>query len=516
MIEVSVYERIKANITADGKLPDTFSLDKIHEPNQLGFAPGAMDGIGLYHTDDVDEKQSAKNIANVLKRYINTGNKKYINEIIDILSDNRAISLIDSILQIFSSDNKGIDPNEMVKKTLKLIKTSSNVEIVKIGIGLLRLVDLGYYKEAEEIFTTLALYEDLTLYAVVAASNWTHGNRIIFRIAKTVDGWGKVHAVEQLKPETAEISEWILRNGCSNGVLDNYLGLTCAEKGDLISVLRQQSMDADMFNSIAIIINALLDEGPVDGISKYKHANEALLHFLRHAETHADCVEHIWRISQVRHWAQNTNEEYVDGVIEQCNVIINYPVWKEKILAAINKHTESYEFYCACNAAAHLKIDISKQLFNIVMEEPLEFYSYMPQLLKNKEMATKIINLCESVLPLDEMAEGMGDYLFPDKLHHEHHCLDFVLPVLAQYPLQGVGLIKTGLNSRVVRGRNMACRALSGWVKKMCEPLEIISPELYSEIDRIYQFEVDEHTKETMRKLLDGGYEEIPCFTMNE
>lgn len=508
MNKASLYERIKANIGSDGKLPRGFLLNDETPSNQISFAPGAMDGIGMFHDDTVSDKQAVKNIVKLLRKYFNTGNGEYVNEIIDILAENRTISVIDAILQSYGSDHEGIDPNDMVNMSLKLIKTSTNIELVKIGIGLLGLFDLGYCKEAEEVVETLALYADFTLYAVVAASNWTKGNRIIFEIAKVAGGWGKVHAVEELKPETTEICEWILRNGCSNDIMDNYLGLTCAEKGDLISVLRQQSMDVDMFNSIGVIINTLLDEEPVLGISLYEHAKEALTNFLRHAETHADCVQHIWRILKVRHWAQHANEDYKDAVIAQCNVIINRPIWKEKVLAAISRYTESYEFYCACDAAAHLEVDISNELFNIIMEEPLKYCSYMPQLLKNQNMAVQIIKLCENVLPLDEMAEGMGDYLFSDKLNNEHHCLDFVLPELAAYPLQGVRLIETSLNSRVVRGRNLACRALSGWVKRMGKPLAIISPELYSEIDRIYQIEVNEHTKETMRKLLDGGYED--------
>ena len=102
----------------------------------------------------------------------------------------------------------------------------------------------------------------------------------------------------------------------------------------------------------------------------------------------------------------------------------------------------------------------------------------------------------------------MGDYLFSDKLNQEHQCLDFVFPELAKYPMQGIKLIQTGLNSRVIRGRNMACRALSGWVKVQGKPLAEISAELYSEIVRIHDVEVNEQTKETMKKLIYGGFED--------
>ena len=111
--------------------------------------------------------------------------------------------------------------------------------------------------------------------------------------------------MEHLEPETDEVRDWILRNGCANGVMDAYLGLTCAIKGDLISVIRRDSIDNELFGSIAIIIDALLDEGPVAGISEYEHAEEVLSRYLSHAKRHATSVEHLWRILNLRDWAKN-------------------------------------------------------------------------------------------------------------------------------------------------------------------------------------------------------------------
>jgi hypothetical protein len=508
MNTASAYERIKAGASADGKLPHMFSLEEKHAPNQIGFMPGAMDGAGIFHAGRGNEEKPVKEIVHLLKKYFKTGGERYIAGVEAVLSGGRTISMIDPILQSLREDHKGIDPNKMVNLCFNTIKTSGNIELIKAGIGLLGLFDLGNSGEAAEVITTLALYDDFTLYAVVAASNWTNGNRIIFQIAKNVAGWGKIHAVERLEPENEEIREWILRSGCANSVADAYLGLVCATKGGLISALRQETVDPGMFDSIAVIVDALLDEGPVHGISEYEHAREALTRFLGHARQHATGIEHLWGILNLQDWAENSGVDYKDDIFSGCAEIINRADWQDKIMSAVKRHSDSFEFFCACNAASRLNIDISAELFNIVIAEPLKYYSHMPQLMKNPDMAASIISLCETVLPLDEMADGMGDYLFADKLNQEHHCLEFVLPELGAYPLQGMKLIKTGLNSRVVRGRNMACRALLGWIKAKGKPLSEISPELHSEIARIYQIEMKEQTKESMKKLLDGETED--------
>ena len=134
----------------------------------------------------------------------------------------------------------------------------------------------------------------------------------------------------------------------------------------------------------------------------------------------------------------------------------------------------------------------------------MEYYQYLGGLFKNPDMASELIMLYEKTMPLNEMPQGMGNYIFADTLRKEHNCLDYILPFVADYPMQGINLIKTGLNSPVVRSRNMACRAISGWVNTQGKPIADISPELLAELQRIVEIEVNENTKKTMRKLITG------------
>ena len=48
--EKAIYEQIKQAIGPDGRLPQNFHLGPEPQPGQIGFAPGAMDGIVLYHS----------------------------------------------------------------------------------------------------------------------------------------------------------------------------------------------------------------------------------------------------------------------------------------------------------------------------------------------------------------------------------------------------------------------------------------------------------------------------------
>ena len=177
--------------------------------------------------------------------------------------------------------------------------------MVKLGICLFGLLDLSNEEEIMNRLFILALYEEFTLYVLATISNSPKGNDIVFKIAQKVDGWGKIHAVEYLEPATDEIREWILRKGCANAVMDAYLGLECAIKGDLINALKRDSFDEELFEGISVIIDALLDEGPVDGISVYEHTEEALKLYLRIATEHAFTIIHLWRLLNLQAWLEN-------------------------------------------------------------------------------------------------------------------------------------------------------------------------------------------------------------------
>ena len=502
---MSIYESIKAAAKENERLPADFSLNEKVDPNEMAFAPGAMDGIWIYHggiggTSDglVDAVAS---VISLIEQYLDTNDERCLDKLDAILTEYRALHIVDPMLNGIRENHEGIELQKLIEFAFETAQTSDSIEMVKTCISLLGLFDLEKYESIRTVVAILGLYDEFTLFSVVAAAKWTDGTGLIFWIAQRANGWGKIHAVERLEPETDKIREWILREGCSNGVMDAYLGLICANKGDLIAALRQEHLDSDLFESVSIIIDALIDEGPVPGISEYEHAQKALELYLRHAKEQATTLSHLWYVLNIRRWADDEEIEYSTKVLDLCNEILTVTDWNKKIYAALE---EKGDVFHAVNAASRMDVDISDMLYTIVKREPLEYYFYFGGLFKKPEMAAELIALYEKVLPLDEMPQGMGDFFFADTLRKEHGCLDYVLPLIADYPMHGIKSIKTGLNSPVVRSRNMACRAMSGWTKMLEKPIADISPELLVELQRIIEIEVNDDTKETMRKLIAG------------
>ena len=66
-----------------------------------------------------------------------------------------------------------------------------------------------------------------------------------------------------------------MKKGVQNEVMPAYSGLDCYEKTDFISDLREP-MNHDLYSVMSDIISALLDEGPVAGISAIDEREELL------------------------------------------------------------------------------------------------------------------------------------------------------------------------------------------------------------------------------------------------
>jgi hypothetical protein len=260
--------------------------------------------------------------------------------------------------------------------------------------------------------------------------------------------------------------------------MDAYLGLECANKGDLIGVLRQDELDSDLFDGICIVIDALLDEEPTEGISAYEYAEEALLRFLRFANRYAATLKHIWSILNVEDFLDSVEINGKDEMKRLCEEIACKPVWKEIVLSAMNG-SNSDDFFYANNVAHRLDIDVERFVYDAIKRDPIGNITYISGTYKRLDHAKELTKLYERILPLDEMASGMGDYIFSPTHAKECNCIDFLLQELCEHPLLGERLVKTGLLSPVTRNRNIACRTLEKWSEKLGKPLSTFSPNLF-------------------------------------
>ena len=345
----SIYEMIHNNLNSKNKLPPGFELPREEaKPGELRFMVGARDGICVFHgASGGGPEKDIKKIFNYLK-------SGKTDKIPPLVKKHGMITIVDPLLSAIEANNDKFSISKISEYAKSLAFESADEELVKLGIALLGLLDWSNSPEMQQKLLTLGLYEEFTLY-VLEAISWENRNDVIFEIAQNVNGWGKIHAVMRLEPTSDEIRDWILREGCSNAVLPAYLGLECAEKGNLIEVLRKETPDTDLYESICVIIDAMLDEGPMLGISIYEHAGEALLLYLQHSAQHAVTIKHLWHVLNVEAALESLELENKEDLQKIIREITSRPTWRELVQTTIETSGgQGAEYHYATNIADRL------------------------------------------------------------------------------------------------------------------------------------------------------------------
>lgn len=289
-----------------------FSLPNDEEG--LKYIDGAKDGIGVYHMGAAEITQKDIEEINTVITFANTGDYDQADSVLEKLCERiRVVNFIDELQDCILARKDEIEDKFYIY-SLHLMTQSANIECVKAGMMIQEL--FGQSEEVKGMVRTLGLSDEFTLYSVFIMRNWENGNTEIMNIAKSVNGWGKIHAVHYIEPETEEIKYWLLTGAVSNDVMPDYSGWDCYKKADVEAILKKDGLTYEELEGVLSIVDAILDEGPVLGISNIENPKEILLAVLNHS------IKHLPLSS------------------ENCNVISNISDWQKENLVDKNCEIE--------------------------------------------------------------------------------------------------------------------------------------------------------------------------------
>ena len=278
--KASIY-RIISDAIVDGELPEGFSLPR--DDDGLRWADGAQDGVALYH---MGRPQPGEAALAQLGQAVRTASAGDLPAAMDLFADlsrtARALPLIDPLQAMLWEHRFELNDRNLRAFGSFAIVSAEDTETVKFGLAILEVFRPESVAEAREAIRTLGLSDEFTLFVIFHMLKWEDGNREVWELAKRVHGWGRIHAVERLAPETPEIREWLLTDGVHNGIGAAYSALTCWEKGGASEALRGP-LTRETFSGIRDIIEGLLDEGPVRGISAMEEPDAEIAAFLNAA-----------------------------------------------------------------------------------------------------------------------------------------------------------------------------------------------------------------------------------------
>nr|MCR5338852.1 hypothetical protein [Lachnospiraceae bacterium] len=197
---------------------------------------------------------------------------------------NRAVKIIDALQGFIMDHQSELSPGIMHAFATDMLFGSPYAECVKIGMSIFELFNTYEDVQLADAIRTIGVCDEFTIFSVFLMRGWPDGNKEILELAKKVRGWGRIHCVDFIEPESDEIKDWLLKNGVDNDILPAYSGYRVFEKADVASMVERDDLTKEQLGSILKVIDAMLDEGPVSGISNLEDPESFLKKVLTKAE----------------------------------------------------------------------------------------------------------------------------------------------------------------------------------------------------------------------------------------
>ena len=509
--DLSIYELIKSSIQANGELPEDFKLPP-KDPNGVPWADGALDGVYIYHT--VGNEEDIEPLKNIVFQ-ISEGKFEEAETNLDKL-DFSMVSRTNSLLSWIIQEQKQINLNNLYEFASSRLVTTKNIEVIKFCLSVLAIMNVETDAETIEKVKILALSDEFTLYCLNIFVKLENSNEEIFEIAKKVKGWGRVHSIGYLEVTNDEIKEWILEEGCHNDVLPAYTAYTCAKKINLVEILNEDKISNKKFNDISYLMNALLDESAITGMSALEDRELLIERYLEKAKTLSSTEDDYRALMTLKEYIKN-NKEINNNLIKICDEILNSEKTRNNVKELLK---EGYGY----NIAKYLGIDIDKYILEYLQDNPLK-NPYIVFNISERENMEKLVSLIEKKLTLEKLEGAPTDKFYSkNEENKEYIFLDTIIRklgnfgrternfIVSLYPVAptasieepenyiGIGenLIICALNSPYVDVRYGAVNTLESWKEKGY----VLSNEIVKNIKNLEKIEVDEELKIKLNKLL--------------
>lgn len=492
----SLLQIISHAIGEDGTLPRDFSLPPVSDA-KIPFADGASDGIGIYH---MGAPEITDEIREGIKSAVTAASDEDFDraeELFKALSEKiSAIRAIDELQSFIIENRDSLNAKNLYNCAVHLMTESTDRECVKFGMSMLELFNIEGNEKLMKAVELIGQSDEFTIFAVFIMLRWENANESIFALAQRVHGWGRIHAVERLEPETDEIRRWLLLEGMNNDVLPAYSALPCWEKSGAAELLRNPDLSDEDFTGIANLIDALLDEGPCTGISAVENNSEILAEFLNTAQSRTLSIDEYVIIRNIRVKFEDENPD----LSAKCSQILNTEICRECVRNAEKSGS-------VIPLAKELGIDFKDEVMRQLETDFGKFYYLCGELTDDQHRA-KTIEIFRKNLPLGELKTTPTDEFPIGEKFQIHNRLDCIVQELESYPLEGVNLVETALQCAPAGTRNCALRVLQSWVNIRKTPLETLLPEIYKLIQSLVNNEPNDSARERMEKLLNGEIDE--------
>ena len=508
-LDESIFEFIDRNITPEETLPEDFKLDsfKNYEDGDIIYADGMVDYC-LDSEKDNDVLEQLKNLVKLMDEDTIPSITKIIDEYYKENKDKTILGTIDEFLKWIRENSEEYSAELVYKLGANAMLCGKQVETVKIGIALLGLFNLNEEDKITEAIKKLALSDEFTLYCDVTLSNLKKLNDFRFEIAKKSHSYGKIIVVPKLKVTSKEIEDWLFRYGCENEASNGWIAIDIAQKIDLPKYIKENKLSDEDIDGLYNIIDGLINDGPKDGISIYKHKEELFKEILNISKDFIKNIQYLEMICIIQDYLKD--EDSKSKFIEKISEILNNKDVKKTIETNIvnGKHLNNVIYI-----SKHVKdIDIYEKVYTIFKEnlkngDEIHAVDLLDYLIIKKENLHDILDLLRSDL---SFRDNLGD---PEPIiSFDDYVLVDIISMLRDFPLEGVDFITQGLLCKTMHARNAAISAIKEWVKSQDKPAKEFLPlDLYATLLELKNKEVIKDYRNDINEII-GVKEDLSKF----
>jgi hypothetical protein len=276
--------------------------------------------------------------------------------------------------------------------------------------------------------------------------------------ARVATGWDKVEAVGRLTAQRdlpADARAWLLRHGCDDVVMPEYVAHAVATAGGLEEALGGLVDDA-LLDGACVILSALVNGGPVEDIDDYEPGPRVAVAVLGLLTDRSPTVVRMRAVTHLLTWAEDY-EQHV-AIAERCGRLLARTESRRFVAARLQRPDDVLRMWAVANA---MGLDAWEAGWRHLQRSPHDprLYHHLGRS-RRPDRRARLIDFAERALPLEALAAGPDDRRLPSAAH-----LDAALTLdsLVQRLRTGQwseALVAAALVSPVVSTRSGALAAL--------------------------------------------------------
>jgi hypothetical protein len=470
LIRAGVAERGNASVELRVELPAA-EEEENQGPERIRFVAGALDAL-VGGPDSSTKQTKARTLVAAMTKMLRQPSTGAFEALWRVLRDGKTNSIVDETLNRLASE-AAQRREALAALSRRLINEAPDVETVKMGVAIL---GISGAPDDASLILEIGQSDEFTLYSAVALANLLPDCEAeLWRLAKSVHGWGRIAAVERLaNTRNEQIKAWMLRDGFRNSIMYEYLAYIAATAGQMLQTLSAPEIDDELLLASAEILSALIMGGPAEQIENYRDGPAACVAFLGHALTRESPPLSI--VSAVADIKRLGEGERIEGLKA-------LPGWSPQVFLDIRTCTAAFLQKPGVRAAieAGLRSDepwgphfVAARLAPAFGIDPWPFHLDRQRrrigdnwwhLMQTEDAnrVDEVIALARGQLDLALVGSGPSSALGLGPGFRDDSAVDFIVQDLRRFPGHGADFIEVGLNGRSIRLRHMAINALRDW-----------------------------------------------------